>query len=186
MTQPIEPAPLQEEEVVVESAPVGEAAPFEESVSEEPVAEMVEEAVSEPAADESTPTLCAGCGQAFTGDEKFCPGCGQPRLKAVPEEPVEETVTGPRLVLMKETEEITSFSIADDVPLTIGRLDTNTVSFPDDGYSSSKHAKVEKVDEDYFVEDLGSTNGTLIKVKRYKLSPGDVIYIGQNVLKFEV
>ena len=131
--------------------------------------------------------MCAGCQKVFTGDEKFCPGCGQPRQEAPAlEKSDEEAVTGPRLILLQNDDEIKSYPVAESEPLTIGRLETNTISFPEDGYTSSNHAKVELAEGEYFIEDLDSTNGTLIKIKRYRLSPGDIVFIGSNTFKFEL
>lgn len=69
----------------------------------------------------------------------------------------------------------------------IGRNDMCEI-FVDDEDVSRIHAKIEATSDYIFIEDLGSTNGTLIngeKVKRHRLEDGDRIQIGNHtVLKF--
>jgi hypothetical protein len=60
----------------------------------------------------------------------------------------------------------------------------------DDRYSSGFHARVFNRGGTYFVEDLNSTNGTLLNSQELhgeaELRPGDVIRIGDTELRFEV
>ncbi|KAJ53205.1 hypothetical protein BD780_003408 [Clostridium tetanomorphum] len=71
--------------------------------------------------------------------------------------------------------------------ITIGRRTDNTFVL-DDPYVSSLHAKVFIRNNEYIVQDLQSTNGTLVNnVKingRKYLNSGDIIKIGSTVLKF--
>ncbi len=56
-----------------------------------------------------------------------------------------------------------------------------------DGRMSGTHAKIDRTDEGWFVEDAGSTNGTAVNgqdVKRAKLADGDVIELGQTLFLF--
>lgn len=71
--------------------------------------------------------------------------------------------------------------------ITIGRKEDNTFML-DDPYVSGRHARIYAKSGDYIIEDLGSTNGTLvnndeIQGKKY-LETGDIIKIGNTVLKF--
>jgi pSer/pThr/pTyr-binding forkhead associated (FHA) protein len=56
---------------------------------------------------------------------------------------------------------------------------------------SKRHAMIQKIKADYFVTDLGSTNGTFINEQRVpqdkymKIEPGDHIKIGKIVLAFQ-
>src|SRR5512139_831577 len=78
-----------------------------------------------------------------------------------------------------------------DVPfpkgsVTIGRRKENTIVFTNPEVSSS-HARIDKVGTDYILTDLQSTNGTLVngsKVLSHRLSHGDRIRIGRNVVIF--
>lgn len=69
---------------------------------------------------------------------------------------------------------------------TIGRKDNNTLILSDP-YSSGYHARILRKEEDFILEDLGSTNGTFlngVKVKeREYLTIGDEIKIGELNLK---
>jgi FHA domain len=60
----------------------------------------------------------------------------------------------------------------------------------DDRYASGFHARVFNRSDMYVVEDLNSTNGTLLNSRELhgeaELSPGDVIRIGDTELRFEV
>jgi pSer/pThr/pTyr-binding forkhead associated (FHA) protein len=71
--------------------------------------------------------------------------------------------------------------------LTIGRAAGCGISLPDDTFVSNVHARVFERDGDVFVEDLGSTNGTLVNDVPLdalrKLRKGDRIAAGQTVLE---
>jgi hypothetical protein len=60
----------------------------------------------------------------------------------------------------------------------------------DDRYASGIHARVFGRSGAYFVEDMNSTNGTLLNSRELhgeaELSPGDTIRIGDTELRFEV
>lgn len=71
--------------------------------------------------------------------------------------------------------------------LTIGRNPDNTVHL-DDLQVSRKHATLEKGPRGTILKDLGSGNGTYIgnqRILEYRLSPGDVIRIGTQELRYE-
>ncbi len=71
-------------------------------------------------------------------------------------------------------------------PLVIGRAaDCNIVLH--DQNVSRRHAEIRKRDSNYFVKDLGSTNGTRVNgdhVKEQRLGDGDQIQVGSTVLQF--
>jgi pSer/pThr/pTyr-binding forkhead associated (FHA) protein len=77
----------------------------------------------------------------------------------------------------------------DSHPLTIGRAVNNDVSMPDDEYASGRHARFEPRRDGVWVEDIGSTNGTFVNgirlTRERKLTPGDVIRVGETDLRFE-
>jgi len=72
----------------------------------------------------------------------------------------------------------------------IGRDPSNQVVVPDDTFTSRHHAWITFEEADFWLEDLGSTNGTLLNghpvVKRQVLSAGDKIRVGHTELTFEV
>ncbi|CAK0765572.1 hypothetical protein CCP3SC5AM1_420006 [Gammaproteobacteria bacterium] len=69
---------------------------------------------------------------------------------------------------------------------TIGRGNDNDIVL-DNLSASSHHARVIKAGDKYAVEDLASTNGTLVnsqKVERKVLEEDDIIAIGKHELRF--
>jgi hypothetical protein len=97
-------------------------------------------------------------------------------------------------------------AVATEFPLTtdesnIGRWDADNGIFPDvdlDAYDpdskvSRKHARVLRREGAYFIEDLGSTNGTFVNRGRrllpgtpQVLSEGDEIIVGKTFLRFQI
>jgi hypothetical protein len=78
----------------------------------------------------------------------------------------------------------------DSSPLTIGRGPQNDVALDGDEFASARHARVEPRRDGVWVEDVGSTNGTYlngIKLTRArKLTPGDVVRVGETELRYEL
>ncbi len=74
----------------------------------------------------------------------------------------------------------------DDQPVTIGRATDSTLVLTDD-YTSSRHARLTARDNDWYVEDLGSTNGTYLDRTKVAgptlVRPGVPIRIGKTVLE---
>ena len=71
--------------------------------------------------------------------------------------------------------------LAQDV--TWGRT-RGTYQFPDDRLMSGSHARVYQRGADYFLEDLGSRNGTFVKLRgKTELQPGAVVRVGGQMLK---
>ena len=72
----------------------------------------------------------------------------------------------------------------------IGRDQTNNISVTNDHYISRHHAWVLQMQGAYWVEDLGSTNGTLLNgeilSERRQISPGDRLTFGKTEFVFVV
>lgn len=97
-------------------------------------------------------------------------------------------------------------SASTEFPLTaeesnIGRWDADNGIFPDvdldafdpDSKVSRKHARIVRRNGSYFIEDLGSTNGTFINRGRrllpgspQALNEGDEIIVGKTFLRFQI
>jgi pSer/pThr/pTyr-binding forkhead associated (FHA) protein len=77
----------------------------------------------------------------------------------------------------------------DSSPLSLGRGPQNDVKLDGDDYASARHARIEPRRDGVWVEDVGSTNGTFlngIKLTRArKLTPGDVVRVGETELRYE-
>lgn len=63
---------------------------------------------------------------------------------------------------------------------------TGDVSFPHDGYVSSKHALVSVAEGQLLVRDLGSANGTFIRIDgAAPVTSGDLLLIGEQILRVD-
>ena len=71
-------------------------------------------------------------------------------------------------------------------PITIGRAPDSTLVLDDD-YASGNHAKIYRVDEQWVVEDLNSTNGTWLsktRLSRPTVLPMDMpLRVGRTVMQ---
>lgn len=70
---------------------------------------------------------------------------------------------------------------------SIGRHPDNDIPLNDKAVSG-RHALIITILKDSFLEDLGSTNGTLVNgrpITKHPLTHGDAIVIGRNSLKYE-
>jgi serine/threonine-protein kinase len=161
---------------------------------------------AEPAADW---VFCGRCGEKIATDDQFCPHCGTrqpvgagggPIATSVPQ----STRTTAQLYVMSRNNVPLPFKIDKDNVL-IGRTDPHTSIFPEidltmhdpDTKVSRKHARIYRTGEEYFVEDLQSVNGTIVKSpgggsirlspkKPRKLASGDELKLGETTLKFVI
>lgn len=73
-------------------------------------------------------------------------------------------------------------------PIMIGRAPGCTLVLDDD-YSSSRHARFFSESGKWYVEDLGSTNGTFVRDERISgvvpIGPGVPVKIGQSVVELQ-
>ncbi len=68
----------------------------------------------------------------------------------------------------------------------IGRYE-GQVALPDDPYLSPRHARILRRGDRYFLRDLGSVNGVYHRIRETtELHHGDVVLVGQQVLRLEV
>ncbi|HVS33747.1 MAG TPA: FHA domain-containing protein [Thermoanaerobaculia bacterium] len=76
-----------------------------------------------------------------------------------------------------------------DNEYTIGRDDTNSIPVPD-GSISSKHARLLRNEQGFWVEDLGSRNGTFVNGEKVTdkrlLSNGDLVRFGKVIMTFHM
>jgi hypothetical protein len=77
----------------------------------------------------------------------------------------------------------------DSAALLVGRGSGNDVNLARDEYASSNHARVEPRRDGVWVEDVGSTNGTYLNGIRLtqakRLTPGDILRVGETELRYE-
>lgn len=94
----------------------------------------------------------------------------------------------------------TEFSLVNEES-TIGRWDADNGVFPDidldafdaDAKVSRRHARIFRRNGSYFIEDLGSTNGTYVNRGRrllpgnsQALTDGDEVIVGKTFLRFRI
>lgn len=73
-----------------------------------------------------------------------------------------------------------------EAQITIGRAEDSTLVITDD-YASARHARLVPRAGQWFVEDLGSTNGTFVNEQKLAapamLQPGDKVRVGQTIME---
>jgi pSer/pThr/pTyr-binding forkhead associated (FHA) protein len=71
-------------------------------------------------------------------------------------------------------------------PILIGRADDSTLVLDDD-YASTRHARIAQQGEEWYVEDLGSTNGTYLERAKVtaptRVPLGVPVRIGKTVIE---
>lgn len=90
-----------------------------------------------------------------------------------------------RLILALDGKILREIPITNSM-ISIGRKHGNDIQL-NDLTLSGRHAQITSVPDYVFIEDLGSTNGTLVNgnhVKKVALEPGDVIEIGHHQLTY--
>jgi hypothetical protein len=121
---------------------------------------------------------CPCCGEAIP-EEGYCTRCFK---KPESEEKLDKIMA--ELVLERPS---VRFPI-DIRWVRIGRDPSNQIVLNDDRYTSRYHAWVTFEADQFWLEDLGSTNGTLLNgepvEKREQLSTGDRIKIGETEMTF--
>jgi hypothetical protein len=170
-----------------------EASPAEEAVTLEEVT------VSEDAPAPEAAPVCPACGAELEAGDAFCSDCGY----ALEAPPAAEPVVPPAAVAMAAGPRLLVVATGAEIPLAaqeeilIGREDPVSGVFPDvdltphggeDGGVSRRHARLIIEGDDYFVEDLDSTNFTfvnrqkLVSKARQPVNDGDEIRCGRVAL----
>lgn len=116
--------------------------------------------------------LCGGCRRAMPPGWSKCLFCGWAPVARL------EFILGPMAnQALPLTEQVT----------TIGSVAGNTVVLADPAVSR-KHAGIHRVDSNYELADLGSTNGVYVnghKVPKKTLEAGDIIRVGNTEAVFK-
>jgi hypothetical protein len=80
-----------------------------------------------------------------------------------------------------------AFGLSQEV--TIGRAPGCAIALPTDNFVSHLHARLFLQDHEYWVEDLGSTNGTLVNGRKVTsavpLRRGDRLQVGRTLLELQ-
>jgi serine/threonine-protein kinase len=135
---------------------------------------------------------CINCGRDLSKDDVFCAFCGT-------RQPAKRTTA--KLVVMGTNEMTAQFPLITEGESLIGRMDPNRGIRPEVDLSkydpaarvSRRHAKIIAQGNQFFIEDLGSANGTFIngsvrlaQGRQHMLVSGDELKLGETTLKFVV
>jgi Inner membrane component of T3SS, cytoplasmic domain len=115
---------------------------------------------------------CGGCKRVMMPQWQKCLFCGWAPVARL------EFILGP---MANQTLPLT------EAVTTIGSVAGNTVVLADPAVSK-KHAGIRRIDSDYELADLGSTNGVYVngqKVPKKTLVPGDIIRVGNTEAVFK-
>ncbi|MFC1805374.1 FHA domain-containing protein [Planctomycetota bacterium] len=129
---------------------------------------------SEPETPEQGSELRCACGHPLSGRARFCGQCGRPvssdayvfsySVNGAPEERVQ--LQGDELM--------------------VGKTEGCGLRLSGDDYASRLHARVFASEGELLLEDLGSANGTFLRVRRpMQLEPGDQFLVGTTLVKLE-
>ena len=95
------------------------------------------------------------------------PGLTANRLKKSSTTKVSKAAPGvPTKLLMVEPASMRGSTLSLEDEVTVGRSPDCVVILTDDAFVSTKHARFFRKDNNWYVEDLGSTNGTLVNAQR--------------------
>jgi pSer/pThr/pTyr-binding forkhead associated (FHA) protein len=130
---------------------------------------------------------CKFCGKTLQPGQ-FCPECTLTDLELPPVVVITaDDLRADTPAYLVETRTKNRFPI-NGSKWKVGRDPTNQVIIQGDPYTSRFHAWITLEEEHYFVEDLGSTNGTLLNgqplIRRRPLVNGDRIRIGRTDFSF--
>ena len=115
---------------------------------------------------------CQGCKRVMMPQWQKCLFCGWAPVARL------EFILGP---MANQTLALT------EAVTTIGSVAGNTVVLADPAVSK-KHAGIRRIESDYELADLGSTNGVYVngqKVPKKTLVPGDIIRVGNTEAVFK-
>lgn len=119
--------------------------------------------------------LCKTCEWELPSGAKFCPGCAAPI----------GTQSTIHIRYHRPDGAQVSLPLAGD-SFVIGKADDCHLVLRDDGYVSRRHARLRRENNLLFLEDLGSSNGTLLRIRRpIIVETGDEIVVGSTVICVE-
>ena len=93
---------------------------------------------------------------------------------------------GPSTLLVKGQSDAKPRTVRLSASMTIGRAPECELRI-EDTYASQQHARLFAKNNSWFVEDLGSTNGTFVNDQKLAaqamLQPGDKVRVGQTIME---
>jgi uncharacterized RDD family membrane protein YckC len=141
--------------------------------------------------------FCPNCKAPVAEDAASCPACGRSMpQEASPVLPVSNAAVAAEATVVVAAPQLISYTAdgAQEVfnlslPLTkIGRLKDNHIALTNEKAVSSHHCEIYMEGQQFFIRDLGSTNGVYInnrKVENSPLADGDKIKLGFKIFRFK-
>ena len=124
----------------------------------------------------ASPAMTCLCGAHLLDGAKFCHACG---LRVGPPSPAFRLVCKGRANGRRVVE-------LDKDVMTIGSAGDCDVVVPGDAYASRHHAQISRVDGRFQLEDLDSSNGSFLRIRRpIALEVGDEIMVGTTAVRLE-
>ena len=133
--------------------------------------------------EKDAPSDTSGQTRIFQTEDTSAPQDGSGTAAISVEEARRQGLARERVELMLEGE---SYPLEGRGPWSVGRSDENEVVVKDPNVSR-KHARLVRSENGFIVEDLGSTNGTLLggaPIDRERIEDGDEITFGQVTAQF--
>lgn len=132
--------------------------------------------------------FCPSCGSTNAATFRFCTECGQRLQESVTEELQRRTtaidavpVKVARLIHLLPDESHESYRVSSE--FVIGRMEGD-LSVVGDPFLSKRHASVSRDAAGYLLRDLGSTNGTFVRLRNETpLRAGDEVIVGGQLLR---
>lgn len=154
------------------------------------------------------PRVCSGCQSPLLPGARFCGICGRASEASPPPTPAPRASPAPtpgrmaplggaggamevrdakllKLVAVRHDGLPGPTFVITRAALHCGRTQAE-VKFPDDATVSPRHCRFLQREDGGFLEDLGSVNGTFLRLRQPRaLSPGDELRIGRQLLRLE-
>jgi hypothetical protein len=108
-------------------------------------------------------------------------------LDAATIDPTPGTLNAYLMHLIEDGEELAHIIAPDMLVVRIGRGRTNEIQVASDGEISRRHCLIMRQRDEFFIEDLGSTNGTVVDgepVSLARLKADAEIKLGESLFRF--
>src|SRR5947209_4219784 len=130
--------------------------------------------------------ICSHCGTENRYGDRFCEQCGAALGTDHGSAAASSGHAAPNVLVRVDGSDPQPYKLGSRA--VIGRLDTVDLAVNDKSISR-EHARLSRLRDGYVVEDLGSTNGTLVNGRRIDeaviLRPGDILTIGSVEFRFD-
>jgi type II secretory pathway predicted ATPase ExeA len=138
---------------------------------------------------ENKKTVTASIVEEAVNELQWVPYHERIGIKALKNKPTSavEFDSAAKLIDLMHEDDIREYSLQDDTT-TLGRIGTNDIRLLDE-MVSGHHAKIIRFQNNYFIEDIASTNGSFVNGKRIRkcvLKDGDKLSFGPYKLMFHM